>query len=230
MSAAGNRHHARGDGALPEHQPGLRRVAEEFRIHQLVAGDKGFIGGAGVPVVHVVVGPGDLADTARVRPVHMNQCGVQFEGRHGHPFPVIVGAVHQLDLRVAGNDVGAQTHFGRDEGNTPGGGPQPQQQHALVDFHHLQFAGFARLPEVGLQRDKIQRDESEHQLFHFSRRAQHTDIGAAIGHKGQVFQVRAQNFPHQGHGLAARAPATDADSHAVAELRHNLRRCHLFIH
>ena len=189
MGAAGNVHHPGGGGALPVHQPRLGRVAEERRVHQLVAGHVGPVRGARVPVIHVVVGSGNLAHAAGVGPVHMEQRRVQLEGRHGHPLLVVVGAVYHLDSRVARDDIGTQAHLGGDEGQPPGRGPQPQQQHALVDFHHLDGAVLARLAEIRLQRNEVQRDKGEHHFLHLARRAQHAHIGAAVGHQGQVLEV-----------------------------------------
>ena len=73
VCTAGNVHHTRGSGALPMHQARLGGIMKIGAVDQFVAGDIGFIRSPCVPVVHVVVGTTDLADTARVSPINVNQ-------------------------------------------------------------------------------------------------------------------------------------------------------------
>ena len=54
--------------------------------------------------------------------VHVNQGRIQFQGRHGHPLTIVVGAVHQLDVRVELQDVGAEAGPGGQEGQALRGG------------------------------------------------------------------------------------------------------------
>jgi hypothetical protein len=93
----------------------------------------------------------------------------------------------------------------------------------------------ARLAVVRLQRDRVEGDEGEDQLLDLAGGAEHADVRTAVGHHGQVLQVGAQHFAHQGHRLAPRAPAADADGHAGAQLRYRSGRrqflveCHSFV-
>ena len=230
MRAAGDFRHGGGGGALPEHQPRLRRVFEVICIHQFIAGDERGIGGADEEVVHIMIRAGDLAHAARIRPVDMNEGGIQFQGRHRCPLPVVVGAVDDFEFGVARDDVRAEAHPGGDEREAPSGGAQAEQHHAFVQFHHFDGAFLPGFSEVRLQGDEVQRDEGEDEFFHFAGGAQHADIGAAVSDHRQVPQGRAQDFPHQGHGLAARAPAADAEGHAVSQLGDDGGGGHQFIH
>jgi hypothetical protein len=79
-----------------------------------------------------------------------------------------------------------------------------------------------RVAEVRLERDRVERHESEDDLAHLARSAQQPDVRAAVRDNGQVLYRRTAQRAHQRHRLAPRAPAADADRHAVAQLADDL--------
>ena len=152
------------------------------------------------------------------------------EGRHGDQLDVGVGPVGQVwalgavgradetQAGVDGEDVGAQSGPGREEGDAPRRRLEPQEEHPLVHLHHLYPAVLARRPPVGIERDGVEGDEPAHDLAHLARGAQQAHVGAAVGDNGQIREVGAAEGAYDGHGLAARAPAADADRHPGTEL------------
>ena len=96
-------------------------------------------------------------------------------------------------------------------------------EHALVELDDLgDRAVLAGAGEQRLERDGVEGDEREHQPLDLAGGAEQADVGAAVGHDREVLQVGAQDRAHQGHRLAARAPAADADRHAVLQLGDDL--------
>ena len=176
------------------------------------------------------VGAQDLAVAGGVGPVGVDDGGIEVEGRHGDQLHVGVGRVgqvgavgavggaHQPQVGVDGEDVGAQPGPGGQEGHPPRGGLQAEEEHALVHLHDLDPAVLAGGAPVRIERDGVEGDEAAHDLAHLAGGAEQADVGAAVGHDGEVGQVRAADGAHDGHGLAPRAPAADADGHARAEL------------
>ncbi|MNO95863.1 hypothetical protein D3C76_875170 [compost metagenome] len=182
-------------------------------------------------VVHVVIRTADLAHAACIGTVDVHQRRVELERRHRHPVLAIgIGRGDQLDLAVVAQHIGAQAHRRRNERHIHRRRAQTEQQHAFVDLHHFQRRFLARLAEVRFQRNKVQGNEGEHQFPDLAGRAEHADIGTAVGNHGQVLEVRAQNLAHQRHRLAPRAPATDTDGHAVTQLADDLGGGHLLVH
>ena len=49
------------------------------------------------------------------------------------------------------------------------------------------------------------------------------DVGPAVGDDREIAQIAAQDLAHERHRLAPRPPAAEADRHAVAQLRDDLR-------
>ena len=98
-----------------------------------------------------------------------------------------------------------------------------QLEHALVELDELgDRARLAGGAEVRLERDRVERDEAVDELAHLAGRAQQADVGPAVGDDGEVGEVGAQDRAHERHRLAPRAPAADADGHAVAQLGDDL--------
>ncbi|MNP14062.1 hypothetical protein D3C76_1063720 [compost metagenome] len=194
----------------------LRRTVEVVAVDQVIASDVAVAGSADEQVIHVMVGAADLADPAGIGTVDVDQRGVERERRHRHPVLAVgIGRSHQLDLRVVAQHIGAQADRRGNERHAHGRGAQAKQEHAFVDLHHLDGGVLAGLAKVRLERNEIERDEGEHQLLHLAGRAEHADVGAAVGDHGQVLEVGTQDLADQRHGLAPRAPATDAEGHAV---------------
>ena len=129
-----------------------------------------------------------------------------------------VGGAHQLQLGIDGQDVGAEPGPGGQEGDPPRRRLQAEEEHALVDLHDLDPAVLARGAPVRIERDGVQCHEAAHDLAHLAGGAQQPHVGPPVRHDGEIGQVRAADGAHDGHGLAARAPAADADRHARAEL------------
>ena len=73
-------------------------------------------------------------------------------------------------------------------------------------------------PPVRVEGDGVEGDEPAHHLAHLAGGAEQADIGAAVGDDGEVGEVGAADGADDGHGLATRAPAADADGHARSEL------------
>ena len=188
------------------------------------------VGGAQEQRVEEHVGAQHLPVAGAVGPVGVDDGGIEVQGRHGHQLDVgvgrlaqvgaagAVGRAHEAELGVDGEDVGAQAGPGGQERHPPRRRLQPEIEHPLVHLHHLDPAVLAGGPPVRVERDGIEGDEPAHHLAHLSGGAQQTDVGAAVGDEGEIGQVRAAECPHDGHGLAARAPAADPDRHARAEL------------
>ena len=80
----------------------------------------------------------------------------------------------------------------------------------------------AGLLEVRLERDRVEGDERVDELPDLARPHEQSDVGAAPAHERQVLEVGPQDRADQRHRLAPRAPAADADRHAVLELGDDL--------
>ena len=203
-------------------------------VHHALRRDEAAIGRPEEQRVEEGVGPEDLPVAGGVGPVGVDERRIEVERRHGHQLDVRVGRVvhegtvgpvggaHQAQVRIDGEHVGTEPGPGGQEGHPPGRRLEPLEEHALVDLHHLDLTLLARRPPVRVQGDRIQGDEPAHHLLHLAGGAQQPHIGPAVGHDGQVVQIRAAQGAHDRHGLAARAPAADADGHARAELSHNV--------
>ena len=230
MGAAGGFHHAAHQVALEGVEAGLGGVQFEARLDPL----GGHVAGVRRPreeVVEVGVGAGDQGVAEAVGDVHMQDRRVQLEGRHRQQgLAVGVGRLDGLQLGVEAHHVGGQAAAGRQEGQAHAGGAQAPLEHALVQLHQLEAAALADLAVPGLQRDGVEGGEAEDQLLHLAGGAQHADLGAAIGHHGEVLELGAEDLAHDGHGLAPGAPAPEADGHAVAQAGDDIRRRHLFVH
>ncbi len=165
-----------------------------------------------------------------VRVVDVQQRHVELQRRHRDVhLAVRVRRRDGLQFRVARQHVGAQPAARRQETHAHAGSAQAPLEHALVQLHDLERTRFARLAEVRLERDRVHRHEAVHELPDLAGGAQHADLGPAVGHDREVLQVRAQQFAHQRHRLAPRAPAADAHGHAVAKIRDGLCRRQLLV-
>lgn len=80
-----------------------------------------------------------------------------------------------------------------------------------------------------VERRRVQRDEPVVDPLDLARRAQQPQVRPAVGDHRQIGDIRAQDGPHERHGLAPRAPAGDADGHAAAQLRDGVVKSGSFI-
>ena len=192
--------------------------------------DEAALGGAEEQRVEERVGAQHLTVAGAVGPVGVDDGRIEMEGRHGNQLEVGVGRVGEVrvpgavrgadeaQIRVHGEDVGTQAGPGGEEGDPPRRRLQAEVEHALVDLHHVDLAVLAGGPPVGVERDGVEGDEPAHHLAHLAGRAQQADVGATVGHDGQVVEIRAADGAHDRHWFAARTPATDPDRHPRVEL------------
>ena len=83
-------------------------------------------------------------------------------------------------------------------------------------------ARLARVAEVRFERDRVERHERVDDLAHLARAAQQPDVGTAVRDDAEILRRRAAQRADEGHGLAPRTPAADADGHAVVHLGRDL--------
>ncbi len=95
-------------------------------------------------------------------------------------------------IRVDGEHVGAQPGPGGQEGDPLGGRLQAQVEHALVDLHGLDGPFWRAALKWGSSGDGVEGDEAEHHLAHLAGGAEQADVGAAVGHDGQVVRSERQ--------------------------------------
>ena len=219
VGAAGRLHHPVGvqtrdlqgvDGALRQQLVGG---------HHPLARHEGALGGHGEEVVEVQVRPEELPVAGRIGPVHVHQRHVDVEGGHRHQLRAVsVGARHRLEVGVVGEHVRSEARPGGVERHPVHGRQQPQVEGALVELSGLHRARLAGDPEMGLQRDGVERHEAVGDPADPAGRAQQADVRSAVAHDVKIGQVASKHGPHQRHRFAARAPAADADGHAAAEL------------
>ena len=194
-------------------------VGELRGLDDALAADVAARRGAAEEIVEVGIGAEDLGVAARVGVVDVDEGGVEAERRHGEEtLAVVVRRDHGLELGVEALDVGREPGPRRQERQPEHRGAEPPLDHALVELHHGERAGLAREAEMRIERDQVERDEAEDQPPHLAGGAQHADVGSAVRDHGEVAERRAQDLADQRHGLPPRAPAADADGHAVAEL------------
>ena len=137
-------------------------------------------------------------------------------GHRQQHLAILIGGLNRLDVRVQTRHIRGQTTAGRQKRQAHTRGTQAPLEHAFVEFHQLQLTRFTGLSVVGFERNGIQGDKTEHQLLDLARRAEHADFRPAVSDHGQVLDRRTKNFTDNRHGLAARAPATETDGHAIA--------------
>ena len=150
------------------------------------------------------VGAEHLPVAGGVGPVGVDDGGIEVEGGHGHQLdvgvgrvgevrvPGAVGGAHQAQVGVDGEDVGAEAGPGGQEGDPPGRRLQAEEEHALVDLHHLDLAVLAGGPPVRIERDGVEGDEAAHHLAHLAGGAEQPDVGAAVGDDGEVVRSERQ--------------------------------------
>ena len=231
VGAAGGRGHPVDQHAMDGHRrEGMTLVRQRAVLHQGLGGHEAAVGGAEEERVEEGVGAEHLAVAGGVGPVGVDDGGIEVEGRHGDQLDVGVGGIgevravgtvggaHQLQPGVDGEDVGAEPGPGGQERDPPRRRLQAEVEHALVDLHHLDAAVLARGAPVRIERDGVEGDEAAHDLFHLAGGAEQPHVGAPVRHDREIGQVGTADGAHDGHGLAARAPAADADRHAGAEL------------
>ena len=230
MRTTGRMHDARRLRAFPGHVTRLLALLERGRLDQLVAGEVGPRGRTREEVIHVQVRALDLAHAARVGAVDVQQRHVERQRGHRHPLPVVVGRIDELESGAVPQHVGAEAHPRRDERHAHGGRLEAEQQQALVDLHDLDRSRLARRTEVRFERNEVEGHEGEHQLPHLAGRAQHADVGTAVGHDGEVPHRAAQDLADERHRLAPRAPSANADRNAVTQLRDDFAPGHELVH
>ena len=67
----------------------------------------------------------------------------------------------------------------------------------FVEFEHLDRARLTAFPEPRFERDRVHRNEGEHQLLHLAGGAEQADVRAAPAHDGEVGDVGPQQRPHE---------------------------------
>ena len=87
-------------------------------------------------------------------------------------------------------------------------------------------APLAAVPEMRLKRNRVERDETGHDPADAPPGDQQPDVGPAVGDDLQVLQAGPEDRAHQGHRLAPRSPAADADRHARAQFPGHLVGAH----
>ena len=225
MRPQGRLDHAADQVALEGVVPGLLRRQLETLLDAL-GGDEAALGGARKQMVEIGVATLNQGVAQTVGNVDVHEGGVEAERRHGHQgLAVVVGRADQLEVGVVGQHVGADAAAGWQKGQAHAGGTQPPLEHPLIELHQLQLTSLTRLAVPGLQGG-----ETVDQLLHLAGRAQHADLGPAIGDHGQILEIAAQDLAHHGHGLAPGAPAAEADGHAIFELADCLGRRQLLVH
>ena len=105
----------------------------------------------------------------RVGPVQVDQRGVEAQRRHGDELLAVgVRRADRAQLRVDPQHVGAEPGPDRQERQPVRGGEQAPVQHALVQLGELDGAGLAGQPEVRLERDRVQGDETADHPAHLA--------------------------------------------------------------
>ncbi|MNP32136.1 hypothetical protein D3C76_1253020 [compost metagenome] len=179
-------HHAADQIALEGVETGLLGVQRKA-VFQAFARDKALLGGAGEQVIEIRVRPGHKAVTQAVGDIDVQERHIEVERRHRQQHLAIgVGRLDGLECRVQARHVGGQAATGGQERQTHAGGAQAPLEHAFVELHQLQLAGFAGLAVVGFQRNGIEGGEAEHQFFDLAGGAQHAHFRTAVGDHGQV--------------------------------------------
>ena len=79
-----------------------------------------------------------------------------------------VGGADEAQVGVDGEDVGAEPGPGGQEGHAPRRRLEPEEEHALVDLHHLDLPVLAGGPPVRIERDGVEGDEPAHHLAHLA--------------------------------------------------------------
>ena len=180
------------------------------------------------PVVHVEIAVEELCVAAPIRAVQVHEGDIELQCRYRQqhlgfgPTGTRVGRSDGPQIREDAGHVGAEPCAGRQERHPPRRRLEAEQQHPLVPLRGLDRAGLAGDPVVGLEWDRIQRDETRDHLAHLARPAEQPDVGAAVADDGQVVDVGPQQLTHQRHRLAPRTPATDPDGHAATQLADDL--------
>ncbi len=205
-------------------------LGERALRHDALGGDEAPLGGAQEEGVEEGVGAEDLRVASAVGAIGVDDRRVEAEGRHGDQLDVgivgvgevgtsgAVGGPDEPQVGIDDEDVGAQPRPCRQERDAPRRGLQAEEEHPLVQLHHLDAAVLPRGPPMGIEGDGVERHEAADDLAHLPGGAEQADVGAAVGDDGEVRQVGAADGADRRHGLAPRAPTADADGHARTEL------------
>ena len=200
-------------------------------VDDLLAAEVGALGGHAEQVVEVGVRTEVRRVAVHVRPVQVNQRDVEVEGGYGDELLVVgVRAGDRLQVGVVDHHVRAEAGPHREEREALGRRAQPGLEHALVELDDLgDGAVLASQGEVGLERDRVERDERVDELAHLAGPDEQADVGASPADDGEVLQVGAKDRADQRHRLAPGSPAADADGHPVLELGDDLLDGHLLV-
>ena len=159
------------------------------RLHRAVGGE--FLGvddlldaheplrrGLQEQVVEVRVDVEVLPVAPPVTAVHVHDREVERQRRCGHQLLAVgVGRGDGADLGLALDEIGAEAHPGGQERHPPRRGLQAEQEQALVHLERADRAGLTGGPEVGLERDRVERAEGVDRLGDLARRAQQPEVG-----------------------------------------------------
>lgn len=219
-----------------------KQCLRRHRFDQFLGGDdalhrqKAPLGGHQEEIVEVGVDAGVGRIAVAVTEIQVGEGGIQAQCRHGDQclVPAARRRIRRRDrLQLACPELwyrAAQPGANRQERQPLCRGLQTAAQHALVHLPGLDRAAGAgvREPRV-VERRRVQRDEPVVDPLDLARRAQQPQVRPAVGDHRQIGDIRAQDGPHERHGLAPRAPAGDADGHAAAQLRDGVVKSGSFI-
>jgi len=153
---------------------------------------------------HVRVEQGDAAALGQAGPVQEvagARTDVEVQSRcRDQLLTVVVGRDDGAYLVLALEQIGAEPHAGRQERHPPRRGLEPEQEHALVELERGHGPRLARLPEVRLERDRVERAKRVHDLLHLQR---------VVGSGGEVGAQVVR--------LAARPPREAHEAELVGE-------------
>ena len=173
-----------------------------------------------------------LAVATLVAAVHVDERDV--ERQRGHRDELLAVVVRRAsrcaDARVDAHHVGAEPDARREERHPPRRGLQPEQEHALVEL------GRARPRPTAGRCGSAARAGSSRATRTRRRRAAPCPRAQSRPTSGPPYEtiVRSvtgerQQRAHEGHRLAPRSPAADADGHAVAHLGDDVVDGHAFV-
>ncbi len=207
------------------HHAGHHRAVEQHRLDRGVDGhaggvddllgrDVGLRRGHAEQVVEVRVGSEVLRVAPLVGAVHVHQRDVQRQRGYGDQLlRVVVRRDDGPQRRVVVQHRRAEPGSHRQERHPLGRGSQPGLEHPLVPLAEGRRGVLTGAGEQRLERDRVEGGERIGHVAGLARLEQQSDVGAGVGDDAEVGQVAAQDRPHQGHRLAPRAPAADADGH-----------------
>ena len=151
-------------------------------------------------------------------------------GHRDELLAVGVGRAHRAQVRVDAHDVGTEPDTSREERNPPRRGLQPEEEHALVELGRAApRPTAAALRKCGSSGIESSDTNAYTTCFTLPARQSRPTSGPPYETTVRSFTVRAAQRADEGHRLAPRSPAADADGHAVADLADDVVDGHAFV-